>query len=159
MKKIVLALVLFYSTISFAQTTQTVYCEMIGSEIFSKKGFKISFDFGEQKYASRASDDNQIVNEEGKIINFPSMVAALNYMAYRGWKLHTAYVAARREEGRVETYRYILTKELDPNESATDGILLMGEYKKWQEKQIEKQRETPKGVDEKIKSTWDDLYK
>jgi hypothetical protein len=108
---------------------RTVYCEMIGSGSFTGKSIKISFDFGSQGFYYKASDDNQIVNEKGKVISFSSMIAALNYMAERGWELHTAYSASVKGQGGAETYRYILTKNIGPNESIMEGIKLLGEYK------------------------------
>ena len=154
MKKVIFLLLLLCSTVSFAQV-HTVYCEMIGSGSLSGKSIKISFDFGEQGYYYKASDDNQIVDEEGKVIDFLSMIPALNYMADRGWKLHTAYSSAIKGQGGAETYRYILTKDLAPDESIMNGIILLGKYKEQERVQKERLRERQ----EKQKGTWDDVYK
>ncbi|WP_291528599.1 hypothetical protein [Bacteroides sp. UBA939] len=116
------------------KSAETVYCELTGTSGFSGKSIKISFDFGEQGHYYRASDDNQLVDEQGKVIGFSSMISALNYMAKHGWKLHTAYSATVKGLGGAETYRYILTKELDSDQSIMDGITLLGRYKELKEK-------------------------
>lgn len=151
MKKALFLFVLMSLALSAHAQLRTVYCEMIGSGSPSGRSIKISFDFGEQKYYYKASNDNQIVDEEGKVIDFSSMIDALNYMADRGWKLHTAFSAAVKGQGGAETYRYILFKEIDRNESIMDGIRLLGEYK--QEQKEEQERKARK------KGTWDDIYK
>lgn len=139
MKKALFLFVLVgISCIAYAQQ-RTVYCEMIGSGNFTGKSIKISFDFGDQGFYYKASDDNQIINEKGKIVPFSSMIAALNYMSERGWELQTAYSASIKGQGGAETYRYILTKKIGPNENIMDGIRLLGEYK--QKKKAERTRD------------------
>lgn len=96
MKKLLLVSMLLFSTYSFSQELRTVYCEMIGTGSPSGRSIKISFDFGEQKYYYKASSDNQIVDADGEVIDFSSMIDALNYMANRGWKLHTAFCSSER---------------------------------------------------------------
>lgn len=151
MKKLLFILMLLFSVCSFAQNVQTVYCEMIGSGNFSGNNIKISFDFGTEGFSYKASEDNQIVNEKGKPIRFSSMVEALNYMAARGWKLHTAFSASVKGMGAQETYRYILWKELLEGQSAMDGIFLLREY--------EAQKKEKAELEERRKGTWDDVYK
>lgn len=84
---------------------QTVYCEIIGSGNYWGNNIKIFFDFGTKGFSYEASEDNQIVNEKGKLISFSSMVEALNYMAAYGWKLHIAFSAAVKGMGAQEIYR------------------------------------------------------
>lgn len=156
MKKVLL-LFMFLSAMMYtqAQELKTVYCEMIGSGSPSGRSIKISFDFGEQKYYYKASTDNQIVDNNGKVIEFSSMINALNYMADRGWRLHTAFSAAVKGQGGAETYRYILFKEIVDNESIMNGIRLLEEIKQEQKEEREKIQEK----ESKKKSTWDDIYK
>lgn len=151
MKKLLFILMLLFSICSFAQNVQTVYCEIIGSGNFSGNNIKISFDFGTEGFSYKASEENQIVNEKGKLIQFSSMVEALNYMAARGWKLHTAFSAAVKGMGAQETYRYILCKELLEGQSGMDGITLFREYKVQKREKAEEE--------EMRKGTWDDIYK
>ena len=155
MKKLLLVSMLLFSTYSFSQELRTVYCEMIGTGSPSGRSIKISFDFGEQKYYYKASSDNQIVDADGEVIDFSSMIDALNYMANRGWKLHTAFSAAVKGQGGAETYRYILFKEISNGESIMDGIRLLGEYKQEQKEEKEKKQ----AAEDAKKSGWDDVYK
>lgn len=155
MRKVLFIFVLMSLALAAHAQLRTVYCEMIGSGSPSGRSIKISFDFGEQKYYYKASSDNQIVDEDGKVIDFSSMIDALNYMADRGWKLHTAFSAAIKGQGGAETYRYILFKEIGAGESIMDGIRLLGEYK--QEQKEEKERK--QAAEDTKKSGWDDVYK
>ncbi len=155
MRKVLFIFVLMSLALAAHAQLRTVYCEMIGSGSPSGRSIKISFDFGEQKYYYKASSDNQIIDEDGKVIDFSSMIDALNYMADRGWKLHTAFSAAIKGQGGAETYRYILFKEIGNGESIMDGIRLLGEYK--QEQKEEKGRK--QAAEDSKKSGWDDVYK
>ena len=155
MRKVLFIFVLISLALSAHAQLRTVYCEMVGTAAFSGSSIKISFDFGSQGYYYRASSDNQMVDDNGKIMPFSSMIDALNFMADRGWKLHTAFSAAVKGQGGAETYRYILFKEIGNGESIMDGIRLLGEYK--QERKEEKEQK--QAAEEEKKGTWDDVYK
>lgn len=127
MKKLLLLMLLFCTSFVYAQndkTTQTFYCEMIGSGNFAGNKIKISFDFGMQAFGYRASNENQLLDEKGKSIQFLSMIDALNYMSAKGWKLHSVYSAAIKGTGAHETYRYILEKQGSDIISVMKGINL-----------------------------------
>ena len=144
MRKVLFIFVLMSLALATHAQLRTVYCEMIGSGSLSGRSIKISFDFGEQKYYYKASSDNQIVDQDGKAIDFSSMI-----------ELHTAFSAAIKGQGGAETYRYILFKEIGNGESIMDGIRLLGEYK--QEQKEEKERK--QAAEDAKKSGWDDVYK
>lgn len=102
---------------------------MIGTGNFSGNKIKISFDFGCQNFSYRASEDNMLVNDKGDPIDFLSMINALNYMAQKGWELHSVYSASIKGMGAQETYRYILMKKIDDDAEILDGIKLRGKFK------------------------------
>lgn len=144
-------MMLLFSISSFAQISQTFYCEMIGSGNFSGNKIKVSFDFGNQGFSYKSDDDNQIVDDKGEPIKFSSMIDALNYMSLRGWRLSTAYSATIKGMGAQETYRYILMKTVTDPKMLMEGIALLGEHKEQnREQQIE---------NEKKKAGWDDMYR
>jgi hypothetical protein len=127
MRKLILLVFLFGITLLYAQEkekTRTFYCEMIGSGNFSGNKIRISFDFGKQAFKYQASNENQLLDEDGKLIQFLSMIDALNYMSNKGWKLHTVYTAAIKGNGAQETYRYILEKEGTDFASVMEGIYM-----------------------------------
>lgn len=155
MKKLLFIAVLLFSISSFAQDPWNpahIYCEMIGSGNFSGNNIKISFDFGNEGFSYKASDDNQLADEKGEAIKFSSMIDALNYMSARGWRLHTAFSAAVKGMGAQETYRYILVKELREGQSAMEGVSLVGDYKK------SKNESRRSSTEEKPTHSNDDLY-
>lgn len=127
MRKILLLVFLFGITLVYSQEKEkahTFYCEMVGSGNFLGNKIKISFDFGKQAFKYQASDKNQLLDEEGKPIQFLSMIDALNYMSTKGWKLHTVYTAAIKGNGAQETYRYILEKQGTDLISVMQGIYI-----------------------------------
>lgn len=127
MRKILLLILLLGTTLLYAQETgktRTFYCEMIGSGNFSGNKIRISFDFGKQAFNYQASYENQLLDENGKAIQFLSMIDALNYMSNKGWKLHTVYTAAIKGNGAQETYRYILEKEGTDFTTVMEGIYI-----------------------------------
>lgn len=152
MEKRLFTLILFFlPALAFSQTKseykKTVYCEMIGTGNFSGNKIKISFDFGCQKFSYRASEDNMLVNDKGDPIDFLSMINALNYMAQKGWELHSVYSASIKGMGAQETHRYILMKKIDDDAEILDGIKLRGKFK---EEQLNQKKE---------KRTFDDIYR
>ena len=128
MKKVIFLFVLMSLALSAHAQLHATYCEIIGSGNFSGNKIKISFDFGNQGFSYRASD-NVIVDEKGTPIEFTSMIDALNYMSKFGWKLQTAYSASIKGMGAQETYRYIMMKEVNNEEDILDGIKLLGKHK------------------------------
>lgn len=133
MRKLLLLVFLFGTTLLYAQEKvkiRTFYCEMIGSGNFSGNKIRISFDFGKQAFKYQASYDNHLLDEDGKLIQFLSMIDALNYMSDKGWKLHTVYTAAIKGNGAQETYRYILEKEGTDLASVMEGIYMQSSQNK-----------------------------
>lgn len=110
---ILLAFPLTMSTWSHAQASSTPqgistprteeYCEIrfIG-KFLSRHKVVARIDFG--------NGDEILKDEAGKDVEFPSVVAALNYMNGQGWKL--VDIHARMNEGDSHTY-YVMKRSLE----------------------------------------------
>lgn len=91
--KKVFLLMLFVPFCMSAQTKR-YYCEIKGTERELSSKMKIIFDFGQNSSYNIWSNLNhkmEFVDNEGKVIDFNSMVDAMNYMSERGWKFLQAY--------------------------------------------------------------------
>ena len=91
---------------------------------------KIIFDFGQNSSYSIWTDLNsqmKFVDEEGKVIEFNSMVDAMNFMSDKGWKFQQAYTTNRNSKS-IE--HWILYKDAESKEKACEGIVTKEEYDK-----------------------------
>ena len=106
------------------------FCEIKGVEKGLSNGLKIVFDFGESSVYSVWSglkSKQQLVDENGKEIDFNSMVDAANYMSEKGWNFQQTSVYA----GNVIQH-WIFYKEAETQEEAGKGIMTKENYKKLQ---------------------------
>jgi hypothetical protein len=83
------------------------YCMIIATaKLFSTK-VTIQVDFGqEQSYWHQAQ---QIKDDSGKVINFNSVIDALNYMASKGWLFVNAYALSEGTSGG-KVLNYVMRK-------------------------------------------------
>lgn len=136
-KRILIALIVFAGMISgvsaFAQTNEQphkVYCEIISTSrgMFSNKT-SVELDFGQ--YASWWSADRNLVDENGKTIDFNSILDAVNYMAARGWVFEQMYVVQTFSKGDSETpaYHWIMSKEVTDSSQIMEGLQTRGDTK------------------------------
>ena len=138
MNKYLIACLLTYCiTYSFAQSRideekiRRYYCEVKGMEKDLSSEFKIIFDFGERSSFNVWGDlTNKLkfVDENGKEIEFNSMVDAANYMVERGWIFQQAYSSIYISKKPV--IHWIFYKDAKNFEEARKGILTKEEYKK-----------------------------
>ena len=100
-----------------------VYCEIVSYSrgLFSNKT-TIELDFGQ--YTSFWSLDRRIVDENGRSIEFNSMLDAANYMAERGWVFKQAYVVQNFTNGDSGTpaYHWIMGKMITDPAQITEGL-------------------------------------
>ncbi|MBO4768671.1 MAG: hypothetical protein J5495_03950 [Bacteroidales bacterium] len=100
-----------------------VYCEIVSyyRGLFSNKT-TIEIDFGQ--YAAFLSLDRRLVDENGRSIEFNSMLDAANYMAERGWVFKQAYVVQNFSSGDSGTpaYHWIMGKMITDPVQITEGI-------------------------------------
>ena len=137
MKRIIFALMVFAGMLSgasaFAQTKEQphkVYCEIISTSrgMFSNKT-TVELDFGQ--YASWWSADRNLVDENGKTIDFNSVLDAVNYMAARGWVFEQMYVVQTFTKGDSDTpaYHWIMSKEVSDQAEIMEGLKTRGDSK------------------------------
>ena len=115
-----------YMCTTFAQTNR-YYCEVKGVEGTVSH---IIIDFGESYLYNVMGDLKRklkFVDENGKEINFNSMVDAANYMVERGWVFQQAYSSASGGESIIH---WIFYKDAESFEKAREGIMTKDEYKK-----------------------------
>lgn len=141
MKRYLIALLFTLCTaLSFAQVQDTIsetpkvrrfYCEVKGAENEFSTDMKIIFDFGERdsfNFWGALSSKLQFVDNNGKIIEFNSMIDAANYMVERGWIFQQAYSSVYTSKKPV--IHWIFYKDAVSLEEAKKGIVTKEEYKK-----------------------------
>lgn len=136
-KYIIACLLVFCITLSFAQSrinedkTRRYYCEVKGVEKELSSELKIIFDFGERASFNvwgGLTSKLKFVDDNGKDIEFNSMVDAANYMVERGWVFQQAYSSVYLSKKPV--IHWIFYKDASSFEEARKGILTKEEYKK-----------------------------
>ena len=110
MKKILFSLLLCilstFSLDSFAQSR--VYCELVGQQKFLSSKVTVQVDFGQQ---TTLFSDNRLVDENGDVVVFNSMVDAMNYMGGLGWEFEQAYVVTMGSgASSSNVYHWLLSK-------------------------------------------------
>ncbi len=131
MKKVlfVMMLCIMCSINSFAQQpeqksgTYRVYCELIGTgKLFSSK-LTVNLDFG-QKSSFWTGNKGTLVDDNGKPLDFNSMVDAMNFMGRLDWKFVQAYVVTTSNQN---VYRWLLYKDVRNDEEIHQGFRVNGD--------------------------------
>lgn len=114
---------------SFAQQpeqksgTYRVYCELIGTgKLFSSK-LTVNLDFG-QKSSFWTGNKGTLVDDNGKPLDFNSMVDAMNFMGRLDWKFVQAYVVTTSNQN---VYRWLLYKDVRNDEEIHQGFRVNGD--------------------------------
>lgn len=97
-----------------------VYCTLYGVPYLQGKGSlaaKVDVGRVESKY-----DDYEYIIENGKKVRFNSMMSILDYMAKRGWHLHSAYL--EQEGSNRGGLIYLLVKFVTDDSQKMDGLEL-----------------------------------
>ena len=137
MKKI--AIVMFLSlvtTLSHAQSR--TYCELVGMQTLLGKT-SVSVDFGQGSFFK----DNRLVDENGDVIKFNSMIDAMNYMGALGWDFEQAYVVTvGTGNSRQNVYHWLLSKPYSEDGAGVKTMnMIKQELKKAREQEQEKQEQ------------------
>lgn len=108
MKKLIIVLLLFISTASFAQDNTKVeqYCEVVATARLLSNKVTIDIDYGEQRSIWK---DNRLKDENGKLIKFNSVIDAINYLGKNEWKLVNAFPISNSNGSMI--YHYVFKKE------------------------------------------------
>ena len=108
MKKLLTVLAFAMVAILSAKAQGKIYCELLGTQQFLSKKVTVQVDFGQE---SRYFADNRLVDADGKVIVFNSMVDAMNYMGTMGWEFEQAYVVTIGSgSGSSNVYHWLLSK-------------------------------------------------
>lgn len=137
MKRFIIALIMLAGMLTgasaYAQTEEQphkVYCEIISTSrnLFSNKT-TVELDFGQ--YASWWTADRNLVDENGKSINFNSVLDAVNYMAARGWVFEQMYVVQTFTKGDSDSpaFHWIMSKEVRNQAEIMEGLQTQGDTK------------------------------
>lgn len=124
MKK--LALVFILALVAFTASAQgKIYCELVGTQKLLSKKVTVEVDFGQQ---TKFFSDNRLVDDKGQVIEFNSMVDAMNHMGTLGWEFEQAYVVTLGAgTGSSNVYHWLLSKvvseEGDENSLRTKQII------------------------------------
>jgi hypothetical protein len=84
-----------------------VYCELVGTGKFLSSKVNVKVDFGQK--TSFFKGVQYLKDEKGKLIEFNSMVDAMNYFGAQGWEFIQAYVVT---DSSQNTYHWLLKKEI-----------------------------------------------
>lgn len=129
MKRLIFLCLGFLYFIPVQLEARKYFCEIKGTSKTLSAGLKIVFDFGESPVYSiwnGLKGKQKLVDENGKEIDFNSMVDAANYMSEKGWNFQQAYTSFY--EGYV-IHHWIFYKEADSREEAGTGIMTKETYK------------------------------
>ena len=113
-KLILLSLIVLMSVPMFAQENTSnektrdsfLYAEILGYSKFFSTKISVTIDFGQN---TTLFEDTRLRDENGKVINFNSMVDAMNWMGAQGWEFVQAYTAS---EGDQSVYHWLLKLNL-----------------------------------------------
>jgi hypothetical protein len=122
---ITLLVAIFGIATLYAQEPTTVYCSIAGSQLTGRaNGYigPVEINFGDRKHGT-----TYLGNEDGKRINFNTMIEALNYMAKRGWRLESTYTLfspSLIENSNLDEdiIVLILSKEITSEEQIKEGL-------------------------------------
>ena len=137
MKKIILIVCMALGCIMSNAQGRT-FCELVGTQNLLGKTI-VSVDFGQTSLFS----DNRMVDENGDVFKFNSMIDAMNYMGALGWEFEQAYVVTHNYgKSATNVYHWLLSKPY-----SDDGIglktmnMIKQEIKKAKEQEKENQQE------------------
>ncbi len=114
MRKILLIATLFISAISLkAQTVNDIpikdidveYVQIVGTSKLLSTKLTIQIDFGQRTKFFSSGKETIVKDEDGKALDFNSMIDALNFMSKNGFEFVNAYAIT---VGSQNVYHYLL---------------------------------------------------
>ena len=91
----------------FIEHKKFIYCELLGQAKFLSSKINVDIDFGQS--VSFWAPDRRYKDENGKPVNFNSMVDAMNFMGTLGWEFVQAYIVT---ESNQNVYHWLLKMEI-----------------------------------------------
>ncbi|MBR3648504.1 MAG: hypothetical protein IKN59_09010 [Paludibacteraceae bacterium] len=111
MKRLFILLVMCFCIINVKAENQSIYCELIGTKLFSTTDeFTVYVDFGQYQ---KIIFPKVLKSDDGKTMKFHSMIDAMNWMDKKGWNLEQTYVTG---SGNSLMYHWVLSKRIDEND-------------------------------------------
>ena len=126
MKKILYIIVIFLTAIG-AKAQSVVptedgkyptYCDLKAYNFWGAGKVKVILDMGEVANGKGAFES--LYDADGKQIKFNTVMAAVNYMAKRGWKLDKTYYVT--EGAGKNVLHYVLVKNVKSDNEIREGI-------------------------------------
>ena len=111
MKKVFLFIIVAVITCITAKSQEYIYCQIVGAGKILSNKVTVEIDFGQQ---TGLFTDKRLRDEKGKVIEFNSMVDAMNFMGADGWEFMQAYVITL-DTGMTKqnVYHWLLKKRMD----------------------------------------------
>ena len=136
MKKVLFAIAIMLTALNAnaQQKPQKVYAEIVGQSNLLQTKVTIQVDFGQERTFWMQGAQKQLVDDNGKPIQFNSMVDAMNYMGSLGWEFVQAYVVTVSNQN---VYHWLMSKTIDEEGQTTEGIKTRKEFNDSQESKPE----------------------
>jgi len=91
----------------FIEHKKFIYCELLGRAKLLSTKVNVDIDFGQS--VSFWAPDRRYKDENGKPVNFNSMVDAMNFMGTLGWEFVQAYIVT---ESNQNVYHWLLKMQI-----------------------------------------------
>lgn len=129
MKRLLFVLFILVSVSVFCQEKpKKVFCELLGSTKFMSSKVNVTIDFGQSVSFWSGNSKQGLVDENGKAIEFNSMVDAMNYMGALGWVFEQAYVVT--SSGNQNVYHWLLSKDITSKDELKEGFKTKDDFEK-----------------------------
>lgn len=110
MRKLLFTIALLFATLSI-NAENFIYCELVGTGKLLSNKVKVQVDYGQE--SSFWKGISYLKDENGKNIEFNSMVDAMNYFGKQGWEFVQAYIVT---VGNQNVYHWLLKKTVTEEE-------------------------------------------
>lgn len=111
MKKLLFTIaLLLFATLSMS-AENFIYCELVGTSKFLSNKVKVQVDYGQE--TSFWKGISYMKDENGKNIEFNSMVDAMNFLGKQGWEFVQAYTITMNNQN---VYHWLLKKTVTEEE-------------------------------------------
>ena len=107
---IFITLALIISTVGL-YANNYIYCELVGTAKFMSNKVRVQVDYGQE--SSFWKGISYMKDENGKKIEFNSMVDAMNYFGKQGWEFVQAYTVTMNNQN---VYHWLLKKTVTEEE-------------------------------------------
>lgn len=143
MKKIIIIIFLTLGSI-LSHAQGRTYCELVGTQNLLGK-IIVSVDFGQVSLFS----DNRLVDENGDVLKFNSMIDAMNYMGALGWEFEQAYVVTYYYgKNTSNVYHWLLSKPYSEDGTGLKTMsMIKQEIKKVKEQENQQEQDSDDMLD------------